>query len=197
MLGSTASAGYKSQKVKVESAGNYPSHVKQGSLTIAANPYQTWEKLKTVFDIKELDRKGVIPIHVIITNEGEETIAVNGEDIHLLDSKNHSIEGLSTEDVVRFVSGKTNPGSSRNPPSSPFPLPRTGGRRGDIFEIETDLTNKSLREVRVSPKSTVGGFVYFQLPDMQRDLRGHKIYIPEIKNVRSGESLLFFEIELK
>jgi hypothetical protein len=153
--------------------------------------------MKSVFDLKELDRKGVIPIQIIITNDGPATIEVKGEDIHLLDAKNNSIEGLSVEDLIRLILNKGSPGSPRNPRTSPFPLPKTGGRRGDTFEIETDLTNKSLREARVTPNSTVGGFVFFQLPEMQRDLRGHKIYIPEIRNVQSGESLLFFEIDLK
>lgn len=197
LLVSTTFAGYKSQKVRVDPAGGYACHQKQGSLTIAADPYQTWEKLKTVFDLKELDQMGVIPIQLVLTNEGEETIVVQGSEIILLDGKNRSIEGMAVEDVVRVVMGKSAPPATKSPSKSPLPFPRSGGRRGDIFEIETDLTNKSLGEVRVMPKSTVGGFLYFRLPENQKDLRGYKVYVPEIRNLRSGESFLFFEIELK
>lgn len=197
LLVSTTLAGYKSQKVKVDPASSYACHLKQGTLTIAADPYQTWEKLKTVFDLKELDQMGVIPIQVVLTNEGEDAIVVDGREIHLLDSKNSSIEGMAVEDVVRVVIGKSAPPATKNSPKSPLPFPRSGGRKGDLFEIETDLTNKSLGEVRVAPKSTASGFIYFRLPENQRDLRGYKVYVPEIRNLRSGEELLFFEIDLK
>jgi hypothetical protein len=197
LLVSTAFAGYKSQKVKLDPAGSYACHLKQGTLTIAADPYQPWEKLKTAFDLKELDQMGVIPIQVVLTNDGEDTIVVDGREIHLLDGKNRSIEGMDVEDVVRVVMGKSAPPTQKNPSKSPLPFPRSGGRRGDIFEIETDLTNKSLGEVRVAPKSTLGGFLYFQLPENQRNLHGYKVYVPEIRNLRSGEPLLFFEIDLK
>ncbi len=196
LLVSTTFAGYKSQKVRMDPAGSYACHQKQGTLTIAADPYQTWEKLKTVFDLKELDQMGVIPVQVVLTNEGEETIVVQGSEIHLLDRKNRSIEGMTVDDVIRVVMGKSAP-PTKSPTKSPLPFPRPGGHRGDLFEIETDLTNKSLGETRVTPKSTVGGFLYFRLPENQRDLSGYKVYIPEIRQLRSGESLLFFEIDLK
>ena len=197
LLVSTTFAGYKSQKVRLDPAGTYACHMKQGTLTIAADAYQTWEKLKTVFDLKELDRMGVIPIQLVLTNEGEDTIVVDGREIHLLDGKNRSIDGMAAEDVVRLMMSKSDPTSPKSPSKSPLPFPLPGGRRGDLFEIETDLTNKSLGEVRVTPKSTVGGFLYFRLPEKQRGLRGYKVYVPEIRNLRSAEALLFFEIDLK
>jgi len=197
LLVSSTFAGYKSQKVRVEPASSYACHSKQGPLTVAADPFQSWEKLKTVFDLKELDQMGVIPIQLILTNEGEDIIVVDGREIHLLDGKNHSIEAMAVEDVVRVVMGKNAPTATKSPSKSPLPFPRSGGRRGDLFEIETDLTNESLGEVRLSPKSTVGGFLYFRLPENQRDLRGYKVYVPEIRNLRSGEKLIFFEIDLK
>ena len=190
-------AGYKSQKVKVDPAVSYDCHMKQGSITIAADPFQTWEKLKTVFDLKELDRMGVIPIQVIVTNDGEDTIVVDGSEIHLLDGKNHSLDGMSVEDVVRVVMGKTDPTTPKTSSPSPIPFPRSSGHRGDIFDIQTDLSNKAFGEVRIAPKSTFGGFLFFRLPDQQRTLNGYKVYVPEIRNLRSGEELLFFEIELK
>ena len=196
LLVSATFAGYKSQKVRTDPAGSYACHQKQGTLTIAADPYQTWEKLKTVFDLKELDQMGIVPIQVVLTNDGEETIVVQGSEIHLLDKKNRSIEGMSVNDVVRVVMGKNAP-PNKSGSKSPLPFPLPGGHRGDVFEIETDLTKKSLGEARVTPKSTVGGFLYFRLPENQRDLSGYKVYIPEIRQLRSGESLLFFEIDLK
>jgi len=113
----------------------------------------------------------------------------------LLDSNNRSFEPLTVDEVVRSVLYKPGQHSSRTP--SPLPFPRGRGRQGDAFEIETDLTNKSLRETRVAPRANAGGFVFFKLPNNRMRLGGYKVYIPEIHNVKTRRSLLFFEIELK
>jgi hypothetical protein len=189
-------ADYKSPKVKVEPAKTYPFHQQQGRVTIAADPYETREKIKTAFDLKELDQVGIVPVHVIVTNDGEDTIAVSGEDINLLDSNNRSFESIPVDEIIRAVVYKGSPRTNR-PSSSPIPLPRGSGRRGDAFEIETDLTNKALKELRVAPNATAAGFVFFRLPDNRMRLGGHKVYIPEVRNLKTQEHLLFYEIELK
>ncbi len=189
-------AGYKSPKVKLEAAGTYLFRQQQGAITIAADPYETQEKIKTAFDLKEMEKLGIIPIQVIVTNDGEDTISVSGQDINLLDSNNRSFEPLPVDEVVRAVVFKGgSPRTSRGP--SPLPFPRGGGRKGDAFEIETDLTNKALNDLRVPPKNTRGGFVFFRLPDNRMRLGGYKVYIPEIRNLKTRQNLLFFEIELK
>jgi len=189
-------AGYKSVKVKAEPARSYPFHQQQGTLTIAVDPYDTKEKLKTAFDLKELEQMGIVPVHVIISNDGEDPVAISGQDINLLDPSNRSFEPLAVDEVVRAVVYKESP-RTRNPSPSPIPFPRGSGRRGDAFEIETDLTNKSLRDLRVPPKSNSGGFVFFRLPNNRAKLGGYRVYIPGIRNLKTRESLLFFEIELK
>jgi hypothetical protein len=198
VLTATTLAGYKSIKVKVDPARSYPFVATQGHVTIAADPYETNDKIKTAFDIKDLEKLGIVPVNVIISNEGEDLISVNGEDINLLDEKNHSLESLPVEEVVHAILSKGKSPSTRGPnTSSRFPLPRREGLRGDAFEIETDFNNKALKEVRIAPKATASGFVFFRLPDHQMRLAGHKLYIPQVKNLKTKEDLLFFEIEIK
>jgi hypothetical protein len=194
-IATPAAAGYKSVRVKVEPAGSYAFHQKQGAITIAADPYETQDKIKTAFDLKELEKLGIVPVHLIVSNDGEDTISISGQDVNLLDANNRSFEPLPVDDVVRAVVYKGNPRSNRAP--SPIPLPRGEGRRGDAFEIETDLTNKALKELRVPPKTTLGGFVFFRLPNNRMRLGGYKVYVPEVRNLKTQQNLLFFEIELK
>ena len=195
-IGSAGFAGYKSLKIKVGPASSYSFHQKQGSITIAADPYETKEKIKTAFDLKELEQMGIVPVHIIISNDSEDPIVISGQDINLLDSNNRSFEPLPVDEVVRAVVYKEGPPRT-SPGPSRLPFPRGSGRRGDAFEIETDLTNKSLRDLRVAPRANAGAFVFFRLPNNLMRLRGYKVYIPEIRNLKTRQSLLFFEIDLK
>jgi len=193
----TTLASYKSIKIKVDPARSYPFRVTQGYVVIAADPYETSDKIKTAFDLKDLDKLGIVPVNVIISNEGEDLILVSGQDVNLLDSKNHSLQSLAVEDVVQALVTKGKSPSTHGPnPSSPIPLPRRD-LRGDAFEVGMDLNNKALKEVRIAPKTTASGFVFFRLPDHQMRLAGHKLYIPQVKNLKTKEDLLFFEIEFK
>lgn len=189
-------AGYKSIKVKTEPAKSYAFHQQQGSITIAADPYETKEKIKTAFDLKELEQMGIVPVHIIISNEGEDPIVISGQSIILLDSNNRSFEPLPVDEVVRTIVYKEGPPRT-SPSPSRLPFPRGDGRRGDAFEIETDLTNKSIRDLRTGPKANAGGFVFFRLPNNRMRLGGYKVYIPEIRNLKTQQNLLFFEIDLK
>ena len=193
----SALAGYKSLKVKVDPARSYPFHQSQGTVTIAADPYETNQKIRTAFDVKDLEKLGIVPVNVIISNDGEDLVSINGEDINLLDHKNRSIQSTPPDEVVQLILNKGRGPSSAGRTPGPIPLPRREGLRGDAFEIETDFTNKALKEVRVAPKTTASGFLFFRLPDKQMRLSGYKIYIPEIKNLKTKENLLFFEIEIK
>ncbi len=191
-------ADYKSIKVKADPARTYPFHQIQGSVIIAADPYETKEKIKSAFDLKDMEKLGIIPVNIIITNEGEELLSVSAGDINLLDHKNRSFESLPLEEVVHLIVTKGKTPSTQGPGTrAPFPVPRRGGVRGDAFEIETDFNNKALKELRIPAKSTASGFVFFRLPDNQMKLGGYKVYIPEIRNLKTGQNLLFFEIELR
>jgi hypothetical protein len=198
MVVTVAFGSYKSVKVKVDPAGSYPFHMTQGQVTIAADAYETNDKVKTAFDLKDLDKMGIVPVNVIISNESEDLILVSGQDINLLDSQNRSLEAMPVEQIIQAIvgKGKSPPTHGPNPPSR-LPLPRKEGLRGDAFEIETDLNNKSLKELRVNPRSTASGFVFFRLPDHQIRLAGHKLYVPQVKNLTTRQDLLFFEVEFK
>jgi hypothetical protein len=198
LVTTTTLASYKSIKVKVNPARNYPFVASQGQVSIAADPYETNDKIKTAFDIKDMEKLGVVPVNVIITNESDDTILVSGQDINLLDEKNRSLESLNIEEVVHAVISKGKSPSTRGPaPPSRLPVPQREGSRGDAFEIDMDFNNKALKELKIAPKTTASGFVFFRLPDRQMRLAGHKLYIPQVKNLRSKEDLLFFEIEIK
>jgi hypothetical protein len=51
-------------------------------MAIAADPYETNDKSKTAFDLKDLENWESFRL-VIISNEGEDLILVSGQDVNL------------------------------------------------------------------------------------------------------------------
>ncbi len=169
--------------------------------------YPSEKKKRTAFDVKGLTELGLVPINIIIDNEGPDALSVNGPTISLLDPRNRSFEAVPAKEVVKMILRRRSDGPTTLGRFPRFPLPR--GRIGkDAFEIEADFIRKSLQH-RVRPQSMSWGFVFFQLPEKEalwigdktqgghKTLIGYKIYIPEVENTRTGEKLLYFEVELQ
>lgn len=190
-----ASAAYKNLSVKVLPAKNYASHQSQGIVTIAADPYDSEKKIRTAFDVKGLTKLGVVPINIIISNEGPDSLSVNGSTISLLDPHHRTFEAIPTKEVVEMVLRQRRRGGGRPTSLGGIPLPRSPiGKHA--FEIETDFMRKSLKR-RVRPRSTAWGFVFFQLPEREAALNGYKLYILNVENNKTKEKFLYFDVELK
>ena len=77
-------------------------------------------KIKTAFDLKELEQMGIVPVHIIISNDGEDPIAISGQDINLLDSNNRSFESLPVDEVVRTSRVQRRPSNLAQPVTASF-----------------------------------------------------------------------------
>jgi hypothetical protein len=189
-------AEYKSLKVAVQPAQEYSFFQSQGSVIIAVDPYLENEKIRTAFDVKDMVKKGVYPFHIIITNNSDNLISVDGPAI-LLNSPDHvDRESLPPEDVVQTLLSKS-PSSAGKGPSIPSPIPFPIKKGSDAFELNTDLTRKELHKLRVEPHTTGAGFLYFQLPPGTKELKGWRVYIPKVRDLQTQKDFLFFEVELK
>jgi hypothetical protein len=196
MAPSSLLAKYKKIEVKINPPSFYPSHWSQEELTIAADPYWEDEKIGQVFDLKDLLKRGILPIHVIIENGSAHPIAVNGRAIQLLDRHYGVFEAMTTEEVLSVLFARS---PRRSPPVNlPIPLPKkTGPSAGAHQEIELDLEQNSLHSSRIESGQTRGGFVFFHLPRENTPQSGFRLYIPDIMDVATNKPELFFEIELK
>lgn len=193
----SASGAYKNLSVKVGPAEGYASRQSQGPVTIAADPYPTETRIRTAFDVKGLSKLGLVPINLIIGNQGPDSLSVNGATITMLDPEYGSLQAVPPKEVVNMVLRQ----ARRRPRMlDRFPLPRTripGSRlEKRAFEIETDFIRKSLKR-RIRPRATTWGFVFFQLPERKSRLTGYKIIIPDVINDKTQHRLLYFDIELK
>lgn len=198
---------YKKLAVKVGPVEGYASRQSQGPVTIAADPYPSETRIRTVFDIKGLSKMGLIPINLIISNQGPDALSVDVESITLLDPEYGSLPALSPKEVVDMILRRdlrSRVDLSPVPPPWP-PFGRGRSRVGKhIFEIRDDFIRKSLKR-RIRPRATSWGFVYFQLPESRRlsDFRtmsrsaSYKIIIPDVENNRTKQTLLYFDIDLR
>ena len=188
---------YKNLAVKVGPVEGYASRQSQGPVTIAADPYPSEARIRTAFDVKGLSKLGLVPINLIISNQGSDALSVDGAAITLLDPEYGSLPALPPQEVVNRVLRQAR---RRRGPLNPLPLPgsRIGASRLEkqAFEIEADFIRKSLKR-RIRPKATAWGFVFFQLPARKSRLNDCKIIIPDIENNRTKQKLLYFDIELK
>ena len=195
----SASGAYKNLSVKVGPVEGYASRQSQGPVTIAADPYPAENRIRTAFDVKGLSKLGLVPINLIISNQGPDSLSIDGATITLLDPEYGSLQALSPKAVVDMILRHDR---SRRSPLSRVPLPRPGIGRGrsrvekQAFEIEDDFIRKSLKH-RIRPRATTWGFVFFQLPERKSRLTGYKIIIPDVENNRTQYKLLYFDIELK
>ncbi len=190
-------AKYKKIEVKINPPNFYPMHLSQEELTIAADPYWDEEKIGRVFDLKNLRRRGILPIYLIIENGSAHPISVNGRSCQLLDSRHHgAFEAIDAEEVPSILFARS---PRRTPPVNlPIPIPkRTGPSPGAQREIESDLEQNSLLSSRIESQQTKSGFVFFHLPREAPSPSGLRLYLPDIIDVITTKSKLFFEIELK
>lgn len=198
---------YKKLAVKVGPIEGYTSRQSQGPVTIAADPYPSESRIRTVFDIKGLSKLGLVPINLIISNQGPDALSVDGASITLLDPEYGSLPALAPREVIDMLLRHDR---SRRGPLGRVPLPRPGIGRGrsrvekQVLEIRDDIIRKSLKR-RIRPRATAWGFVFFQLPESRRlsdfrtmsRLASYKIIIPDIENNRTKQKLLYFDIELR
>ncbi len=84
LVGVAGCASYKYGKIDVQKPDGYPNHVTRSGISLAADLYDSVEKVKTGFYV-DVNSKGYYPIHVILANESNERIMIGRENIALLD----------------------------------------------------------------------------------------------------------------
>ena len=191
----SASGAYKNLSVKVGPVEGYASRQSQGPVTIAADPYPAENRIRTAFDVKGLSKLGLVPINLIISNQGPDALSIDGASITLLDPEYGSLPALAPQEVVGMILRQ----DRRNRrPLGRVPLIGRGRSRVEkqAVEMEDDFIRKALKR-RVRPRATAWGFVFFQLPERKSRLTGYKIIIPDVENDRTQHKLLYFDIELK
>jgi hypothetical protein len=154
---------------------SYPARTSLGSVTIAADPYDSDDKSFTAFDVKKLNSRGYYPIHVIIQNGSSEFLIVRTRNIVLVTESGQHLyttpASVLVEDVFKASAADKLSSKSRK---SDKPV-KEGTPLSDF--TEKDLTNKL-----IEPGKITGGFLFFFSSDPKKNpFTGSTLYIPKIE----------------
>jgi hypothetical protein len=158
-------------------------------VAIAAEPYDTREKA-AIFRVDYLGH-GVMPIRLIVTNNGNRPISLRDARIVFITAAGDKIPAAEPEDVERLMTRKEREGG-KIPMPGPIPSIKLKPKASNK-EIEEDFNTFEYQALVVEPHTTRAGFLFYDVSGLDRPLEGAKLRVRELRNA-DGDELFYFEI---
>jgi len=161
----------------------------QEKVAVAAEPYDTREK-EAIFRVDYLAH-GVMPIRLIVTNNGNRPISLSEARIIFLTAAGNRIQAAEPEDVERLMTRKEREGA-KIPMPGPLPNIKLKPKAGNK-EIEQDFNTFEYHALVVEPHSTRTGFLFYDISGLDHPLRGSSLHLRKLRDA-DGNELFYFEI---
>jgi len=171
-------------------AKTYPAHDEHPSesVTLGLDPYDLPDKA-SVFSVHYSD-VGLMPIFVVITNDGDQTVALSGMKAELVTVNRTKIPPATEDDIYRRIARPTGT-------ISPNPLPWPKKAKGSISKDAMDeIQNTQFAAKAVEPHGTQSGFMFFDVSDISNPLAGAHFYLTGVRDAK-GNELMYFEVPLE
>lgn len=168
----------------------YPAHDAHTdeSVTVGLDPYDKPGK-GDIFSVK-YNEIGYLPIFMVISNDGDETISLAGMKAQLVTSDRTKLSPANEDDLYRRLS------KPKQASRTPLPLPIPPKMKGSVGERALDeIQNAHFAARAVEPHSTQAGFLFFEISGMSHPLDGAQFYLTGVKNAK-GDDLMYFEVPL-
>lgn len=179
---------------KASNASAYPckdTHPTE-HVTAAVDVYNSSPKAD-IF-ITHFSDEGILPVFLVITNDGDQPIAVNHMQAELVTGRRTKLEALDLDDIFRRVAHIKGNSTNPNPHVGPIPLP--GGTKNKKAQQQyAEITGAKFTAAAVEPHSTQSGFLFFDVQGVSQSVDGAHIYLTGIRN-SNGNELMYFEIAL-
>lgn len=174
-----------------ENANTYPSkdaHTNE-KVTAAIDVYNAPPK-SDIF-ITPYTQEGLLPVYLVITNDGDQPIALTSLHAELVTGGHSKLESLINDDIFRRVAHIS--ASSTSPQrAGPIPLPgNTKNKKAQKQWVEIQAANFAAEAVE--PHTTKAGFLFFDVMNVRQPLQGSHVYLTGIKDA-SGNELMYFDI---
>lgn len=171
-------------------AKTYPAHDEHPteSVTLALDPYDMADKA-SIFTAPYNDA-GMLPILVVITNDGDQPVLLSGMKAQLVTNNRTKIPPATEDDLYRRLAKA--PGSL-----SPNPLPWPKKKKGGVSQDTMDEIQTAQFAARaVEPHSTQSGFLFFDVSGISTPLAGANFYLTGVRDAK-GNELMYFEVALE
>lgn len=184
----TAASPAEHEQLKIEAASSYPFKQASEGITIAADVFETGDKVKTAFGKHNPYDQGILPILVVIDNHSAKAIRVDRLKVEYQTRGGESLEATPAQEL-RYLHG------ARRPRANPSPIPGLPGvgRSKSNPLGDWEIEGRAFSAKVIAPGETAGGFFYFQT--------GHRsqshLYLSGVEEVGTGRELLYFDIPLE
>jgi hypothetical protein len=158
-------------------------------VAIAAEPCDTKEK-QAIFRVDYLGH-GVMPVRLIVTNNGNRPISLRDARILFLTAAGEKIQAADPEDVERLMTRKEREGK-KIPMPGPIPAIKMKPKASNQ-EIELDFNTFEYQALVVEPHTTRAGYLFYDVSDLDHPLRGAKLHLHKLRDA-DGNELFYFEI---
>ena len=158
-------------------------------LAIAAEPYDTKDKM-SLFRVDYIAHQ-VMPVRLIVTNNGSRPISLRDARIIFVTSQGDRIQAADPEDVERLMTRKEREGA-KIPMPGPIPAIKLKPKASNK-EIEQDFDTFEFQALVIEPHTTRAGFLFYDVSGIDHPLQGALLNLHEIKDA-DGKELFYFEI---
>jgi hypothetical protein len=178
-----------------QAARNYPAHDDHPTekVGIAVDPYDMADKAQ-IFGTN-YSGYGYLPVFFVVTNDGDEPVALSGMKAQLITVKRTKLLPANTDDLVRRLSRPSR--NDRPGVQLPIPLPGSKKVKGAVSRQTMDEISQAQFGARsVEPHSTACGFLFFDVSDISTPLAGANFYVTGVRDA-GGNELMYFEIPME
>ncbi|HLI62102.1 MAG TPA: hypothetical protein VKV05_01795 [Terriglobales bacterium] len=158
-------------------------------VTAAIDLYNTSPK-DGIF-VTHYNQEGILPVLLIITNDGDQPITVQNMRAELVTGRNTKLEALDTDDIFRRVAHIK--GSST--PQRVGPITLGGTKNKKAQKQYQEILSARFAAEAVEPHTTKSGFLFFDVSGISQPMEGAHIYLTRIRDA-GGNELMYFEIPL-
>lgn len=157
--------------------------VTNDNVTVGIVAYDTESRAKTAFDKSNPYEEGVLPVLVVIKNEGNTAVKLDRMKVEYIDRDRERIEATPASEVPYLKAPK-------RPSMSPSPIPGLG-RRGPKNPLAAEeIQTRAFAAKMLPPGESAHGFFYFRTGHRT----GAKLYLTGLQNAGTGKDLFYFEV---
>jgi hypothetical protein len=149
-------AGYKARDWTIRPRETYPSSLTSEGVTIAVEPLFNDALAARVFDKNDIVTRGIMPLAVVIFNDNDFAVEIDGMSIELIHGRER-LRTLTPNEVVYRLFRKETSWINR-------PIPRVPRSQLNAEALD-DFDRKFLMEKVVEPRGKGGGFLFFHIVD--------------------------------